>query len=640
MTILNKFMVAVSSIILIIAGAVSVVKFLTTSGDIQAQIDAEQKANLTYLVDMLELTDNIMSERVQGSMKLLKQRGQLLGTPSQGDQVTVNGKSAKQLLLGPHEQANNFELVDGLTEVVGGTATLFSLSGSEFVRVSTNVIKEGNRATGTILSPSGKAIQKIKQNQAYYGEVDILGSPYLTGYEPMFDGDGKLVGIWYVGYSADLAPLAKAVGENKILNDGFVALKDGKGNVRMHSDHLDKSVVEDAISNPSGDWQVMSVPFESWGYEIVMGTSSKEVNAMLWTTVFQYAMSVLLGGVLLLALIYFLIKTFVGKPLDQFTQVVDNLSKGDGDLTFRFNDDTRDEFGHMARGFNQLLARLQVTIQTICQANKTLLSKSEELQQTANASSQSITSLTEHTGEIISEVKELQSYAGKVADNTEEADKAAEAAGNDTDDSVRVLTQSIEHIKDQANGVDSSVNVITQLASASEEISGVMDVILNIAEQTNLLALNAAIEAARAGEQGRGFAVVADEVRSLASRTQTSTEEIRKMIEKLQGGSREASSRMEQVKEIASTTVESTQGASVSLNQAMEASSKISELNRKNAQMAKEQFDIATSVSDGIEKISSLGDENKAFSQTLLDNCYQVSKQVEEMQSQLGQYKY
>jgi hypothetical protein len=134
-------------------------------------------------------------------MKLLKSKAATLGAPSVNGEEAVAGKVVPALYFGSTKMNNNFVLVDDVQKEVGGTATLFVKLGDEFVRVATNVKKDdGSRATGTILDPKGKAIAAIAKGESYFGDADILGKPYVTGYEPIRDAGGNVIGIYYVGY--------------------------------------------------------------------------------------------------------------------------------------------------------------------------------------------------------------------------------------------------------------------------------------------------------------------------------------------------------------------------------------------------------------------------------------------------------
>ena len=639
MSIQRKFLAAISIVIAVFALVIAGITVFTTASSVDEQVAKQKQQVADRLLNILTVTDSLIQERVKSSMTLLKQRGLDIGMPSQGDNVMVKTTSARQLYLGNQPQANDFTLVDNLTAVMGGTATLFSKTGEDYIRVSTNVIKDGQRAIGTKLAPQGKAMANIVKGTAYYGAVDILGSPYLTGYEPMKNAAGQVIGIWYVGYSADLKVLEQAISQSRLLEEGFVALRDGKGNIRMHSSHINDADVERALKDKDA-WSSVVVPFEKWGYDLVLVASESEKSGMVSAAVFTVLIKIILASAAVLATIFVLINHIVGKPLDEFITVVNDLASGEGNLTFRFNAARSDEFGQMSRGFNKLLEQLQHTLQSVSSATDAMLSQSQQLNDTAQRSSNSVSALSNESKAIDSAITQLQQNAAAVCENIERASEAASAADADTRTSVSVLSATIKDIEAQAQDVDASVQVINELAKASEEISGVMDVIRNIAEQTNLLALNAAIEAARAGEQGRGFAVVADEVRSLASRTQTSTEEIRIMIERLQQGSREASQKMQNNKENAYATVEVTQNAGTSLEKSLGAVATITTLNQETSGMASHQNEIAREVNKRLGGIQSVGQENLTYAATVSENCARLVEQIQQMQRQLKRYRF
>ena len=140
-------------------------------------------------------------DKVKAAMAALKAGADKLGAPKIEGTDSVAGKAVPAIYFGSTKMNNNFDLVDEVVKAQGGTATIFVKSGDEYVRVATNVKKpDGSRAVGTILDPNGKAIQSINKNEAFYGDVDILGKPYITGYDPIHDAGGKVIGIYYVGY--------------------------------------------------------------------------------------------------------------------------------------------------------------------------------------------------------------------------------------------------------------------------------------------------------------------------------------------------------------------------------------------------------------------------------------------------------
>lgn len=152
--------------------------------------------------------------------------------------------------------------------MVGGTATLFVKQGDDFVRVSTNVKRDNVRAIGTVLDPKGKAIAAIREGKAFYGQVDILGNPFLTGYEPIRNVQGEVIGIWYVGYKVDMAVLKTLIEKSRLLQSGFMAVIDDKGTVRFRSGHVSIEQLATRLKDSVG-WELVRQEFATWGFSVL-----------------------------------------------------------------------------------------------------------------------------------------------------------------------------------------------------------------------------------------------------------------------------------------------------------------------------------------------------------------------------------
>ncbi|MDO8343348.1 MAG: Cache 3/Cache 2 fusion domain-containing protein, partial [Cellvibrio sp.] len=218
MSITKKFMVALAAIVFGGLILTAITFYIIEGRAVRAQADSESERISEESLRLLGVIDAIMAERVKSSMTLLRDYGAQLGDPVQGEKIRVNDRDVPELFLGNTAIGNQFDLVDKVTAVMGGTATIFSRDGADYVRISTNVMTPTGRATGTVLAPQGAAIKEIQQGRPFYGLVDILGNPYLTGYEPIIDASSNPVGIWYVGYKADLQELFAAVQKSRVLS--------------------------------------------------------------------------------------------------------------------------------------------------------------------------------------------------------------------------------------------------------------------------------------------------------------------------------------------------------------------------------------------------------------------------------------
>ncbi len=636
MSINRKFVVALSALIFLLALVLSTVQVYSRINEINQQVQLQSDEATQGIVRLLNVTDSIMLERVKSSMKLLQQKGAEMGMPQLGERASVGNASAPDLLFGDAPQANNYQLVDGVTQIAGGTATLFSRDNSDYVRISTNVVQDGKRAIGTKLSPDGKAMKAIQQGNAYYGEVDILGKPYLAGYTPI-QGSNGTIGIWYVGYSADLGELQQAIAKARILKSGFVALFDGKGNLRMQSSNVTPDQVTNALN--SSAWTITKTSYDSWGYQIVVGASKSEINALTTESVLQSVAVVIGLGLLLLVVISILVQKLVGQPLTTYVKAINDLAEGEGDLTQRFAQKSKDELGLMAQGFNRLLDRIHDSIKQAKLSALNVHSAASELSVLATNSSESVREQSLKTEQVASATHEMSVSAHEVSRNTSEAESFGLKANDQVTQIGKTLSTTITNIEHQASAIETSSAVVKELVDASTTISSVLSVISDIADQTNLLALNAAIEAARAGEQGRGFAVVADEVRSLASRTQVSTEEIRSTVERLQNSGKQATKQMEENRKVALNNLEHAKIAGSALQEVLVAVRHIAERNTDIASAATQQHQACEEVSESIEGIKNVGELSASYAQETYEACRKLAVMAEDLSDKLAHYK-
>jgi len=288
---------------------------------------------------------------------------------------------------------------------------------------------------------------------------------------------------------------------------------------------------------------------------------------------------------------------------------MEEIAEGDGDLTRELDLGGRDELTRLATAFNTFLAKIRHTVVQVSDAVEGLTTASHEMADVSRQAADGTSMQREESERVATATTEMLSTAHEVVDMAHTASESAGSAQNAADRGRSIVEQTRVAIDRLAGDVEQAANVINELDQDSDRIGGVLDVIRGIAEQTNLLALNAAIEAARAGEQGRGFAVVADEVRTLASRTQESTEEINGMIEKLQSASRQAVKVMEAGRTQAGSTVEQAEGTHAALAEIVTEVHTISERNTQIAAAAETQSQVAEEINQNLVNISDVAEQ-------------------------------
>ncbi|GAB3235363.1 methyl-accepting chemotaxis protein [Pseudaeromonas pectinilytica] len=319
----------------------------------------------------------------------------------------------------------------------------------------------------------------------------------------------------------------------------------------------------------------------------------------------------LISGVILLVSI-FSIGTLIGlllRPLRRVSSALALIANGDGDLTQRLRVHTQDEVGQLAANFNQFVGSLHELIGHIRQEAESLGNSAASGLKRSADTVQELGNQQQEIAMVATAVTEMASATAEIAHNAENTAAAAQQSSVSSTDGLNLVNQTRSSITSLANEVGEATEVIHELSRHANEISSVLATIQGIAEQTNLLALNAAIEAARAGEQGRGFAVVADEVRVLSKRTQSSTTEIQSTIDTLQRTTQQAVALMEKSQSLASHSVEDAVAASRALDEITRAVSLISDMSTQIATAAEEQTKVTEEITANVTAIKEVGDE-------------------------------
>ena len=324
-------------------------------------------------------------------------------------------------------------------------------------------------------------------------------------------------------------------------------------------------------------------------------------------------------------------------PLGQTLVAVERVASGD--LTHNLSVDRRDELGQLQGSIQRMTVELRQLISGIGEGVTQIASAAEELSAVTEQTSAGVNSQKVETDQVATAMHEMTATVQEVARNAEEASEAAVAADQQAREGDKVVNEAIAQIERLATEVGHSTEAMAELKRESDKIGSVLDVIKSVAQQTNLLALNAAIEAARAGEAGRGFAVVADEVRSLAQRTQKSTEEIEELISGLQNGTRQVATIMDNSRELTVSSVELTRRAGTSLESITRTVSAIQSMNQQIAAAAEEQSATAEEINRSVLNVRDVSEQTSAASEETAASSVELARLGSHLQALVGRFR-
>ncbi|WP_122314821.1 methyl-accepting chemotaxis protein [Pseudomonas cichorii] len=327
----------------------------------------------------------------------------------------------------------------------------------------------------------------------------------------------------------------------------------------------------------------------------------------------------------------------ITRPLEETLIEVDRIASGD--LSRNISVTRRDELGVLQQGVQRMNATLRDLIVGIRDGVTQIASAAEELSAVTEQTSAGVNSQKVETDQVATAMNEMSATVQEVAHNAEQASQAASSADREARDGDRVVGEAIAQIERLAKEVGRSADAMSELEQESDKIGKVMDVIKAVAEQTNLLALNAAIEAARAGEAGRGFAVVADEVRGLAQRTQQSTEEIENLVAGLQNGTRQVSSIMLSSRELTASSVSLSRKAGASLGNITQTVSSIQSMNQQIAAAAEQQSAVADEITRSIVNVRDVSEQTASASEETAASSIELARLGNQLQTMVSRFR-
>ena len=426
---------------------------------------------------------------------------------------------------------------------------------------------------------------------------------------------------------------------NDLVNDAINAIKANDGVVQLHVDRLERrNDAEQALNASDANITQGVVALEN-----LLNLADKkashienQVNGAI-TTGNTFVIVVVIISIAVAAFIGYVTVRAITRPLYRVNELLTVASSGD--LTHRLDDSAQDEFGLLARNCNTLIGNLKELITAINVRAEQLAAASEQTSAVTAQTTHSIQDQKSQIGQVATATTEMHSTSQLVVQNAEDTLSQIRHADAEAENVRQISLENKNTIEILSRDVQEAADVINKLHQDSASIGGILDVIRGVADQTNLLALNAAIEAARAGEQGRGFAVVADEVRTLASRTQESTQEINAMIEVLQAGAEKAVSVMNQGKDQTAACVAQTEKATQALDIITDAVHKAHDVSSQIEQSAREQNTVSQEISEKLETIVSIAEETTVGAQQTSESSHEVARLAEELQQSIRQFK-
>lgn len=573
------------------------------------------------------------------------------------EKIDVYGVMTPKLLSNGIVINNNFTEIEKFLKQTGAIATVFARDGDDFVRVSTSLLKtDGKRAMGTYLGGAkSPAYAPVMNKKTYVGNARLFGKDYVTVYAPIIDNLGSVIGILFIGYdfTEGLKYLSQKIDEMKIGENGHfyaINLKTNKYDIHksMRNESANSNITKQIIEKKNGhivyeenglNKAVRFKQFAKWNWIVVgeVDLSDFEKTNIELRNNLMIAASLM---ILIITLITWLVvKRVVSVPLDNLIRCTQDLSSGNGDLTKKLDVKGRDEITQASKGINNFIDKVRILITDAKKLSDENASVAHELSTTSlsvgTLLEESTVTVNATTQQALTIKSEMSSSIEEAKESKEDLEKAT-CLLDEANQAILVLT---EDIKISASTEIELAQKIKELSEDTKQVKEVLSVIGDIADQTNLLALNAAIEAARAGEHGRGFAVVADEVRKLAERTQKSLVEINStisvIVQSIVDSSDQMSANAKKVEELSGSAI----GVEEKITELSSVMGEAVVMADKTVENYIQTGKDTERIIDGISKVNDLSSKNARSVEEIASSADHMNKMTETLNAKLSEFR-
>ena len=457
-----------------------------------------------------------------------------------------------------------------------------------------------------------------------------------TSARQLFDGNGQISIISPSGVISANSQDASRLGQPMDNRELQESLRQGQATVLVDAQQI--KVLEPLAPIPgAAPWGVLvGVP-----QSVLLAPVTSLRTALDDQAVKSTGLELLLGGgsALLGLLLIGYTAQRITRPLQELTRVMEDISLGEGDLTRRLHVQSRDEIGQLATAFNRFVERIHQSMREVSSAAQGVNAGAQRVLQASNSSLENFDDQSSRTRSVAAAINQLGAAAQEIARNAGDASHQASNARQQAEDGRQVVQRTIKVMHELSGKISASCANIEVLNDKTVDIGQILEVIKGISQQTNLLALNAAIEAARAGEAGRGFAVVADEVRSLAGRTQTSAQEIQQMIEALQIGAQQSVATMTESQQHSEESVNIANLAGTRLGSVTQRIGEIDNVNQSVATATEEQTAVVEALNVDIIQINTLNQQGVENLQATLRACSELEQQAGRLNQLVGNFR-